>query len=172
MDRILTITFFSGILTLLRMASGFVIAKVVAIYAGPTGIAMLGQVHGLFTVMNGIVAAPAISGVVRYTAEYNSDGFEACKPWWSASIKWMVGLFFIVAITATISSKQLAKVVLGDENYYWLIIITAITLPLSAANSLINSVLNGRQKYKKYLILSTIAIIINTLILKNGTLLV
>lgn len=165
MNKILTVTFFSGILTLLRMASGFVIAKVVAIYAGPTGIAMLGQVHGLFTVMNGIVAAPATSGVVRYTAENNVIGFDACKPWWSASIKWMVGLFAIVAIIATVSSKQLAKVVLGDENYYWLIIITAITLPLSGVNSLINSVLNGQQKYKKYLTLSAIAITINTLIM-------
>lgn len=33
MRRLLSVTFFSGLLTLLRMGSGFIVAKVIAVYA-------------------------------------------------------------------------------------------------------------------------------------------
>ena len=45
MKRLLKVTAMTGLLTLLRMAMGFVIAKVVAVYTGPAGMAMLGQVQ-------------------------------------------------------------------------------------------------------------------------------
>jgi O-antigen/teichoic acid export membrane protein len=54
LKKLLTVTLFSGLLTLVRMASGFFIAKVVASHTGPTGIAMLGQVQSLLSIMNGI----------------------------------------------------------------------------------------------------------------------
>ena len=144
------------------MASGFVIAKVVAVHTGPTGIAMLGQVQSLFTAMNGIVAAPAGSGVVRYTAENHSLGLEACAPWWRASLKWMLLLLAIVLPISCIFAKPLAQWALGSANYDWLVIVTAVALPLSAANSLIGSVINGQQHYRRFVGLGIVAVVIAT----------
>ena len=144
------------------MASGFVIAKVVAVHTGPTGIAMLGQVQSLFTAMNGIVAAPAGSGVVRYTAENHALGLEACAPWWRASLKWMLLLLAIVLPISCIFAKPLAQWALGSANYDWLVIVTAVALPLSAANSLIGSVINGQQHYRRFVGLGIVAVVIAT----------
>ena len=88
MKRLLKVTAMTGLLTLLRMAMGFVIAKVVAIYTGPTGMAMLGQVQSMVGSLNGIINAPAGSGVVCFTAEMISthcsaarhQGAQASKP--------------------------------------------------------------------------------------------
>ena len=90
MRRLLKVTAMTGLLTLLKMAMGFVIAKVVAIYTGPTGMAMLGQVQSLVGSLNGIINAPVGSGVVRYTAENKQQGFESCAPWWRASLQWVL----------------------------------------------------------------------------------
>ena len=80
MRRLLKVTAMTGLLTLLKMAMGFVIAKVVAIYTGPTGMAMLGQVQSMVGSLNGVINAPVGSGIVRYTAEKREQGFEACAP--------------------------------------------------------------------------------------------
>jgi len=150
------------------MASGFAIAKVVAIYTGPSGIAMLGQVQSLFSALNGVVAAPAGSGVVRYTAENQSAenptaGFEACAPWWKAALKWILMLLAVVIPITCIFAKPLAYWAFGDVKYFWLVVITALALPLSVANSLIGSVINGQHQYRRFVSLGMVSVTIATL---------
>ena len=165
MKQLLSIAVLSGLLTLLRMASGFVIAKVIAVYAGPSGLAMLGQVQGLVSTLNGIVAAPAGSGVVRYTAEYNAAGLDACAPWWKAALKWITLLLAVVIPTTCIFAKPLAHWVFGDMSYFWMVILAALALPLSAANTLVASVINGQHQYRRYVGLGMVSVIVATLIM-------
>ncbi|NMM06714.1 MAG: O-antigen translocase [Polaromonas sp.] len=165
MRKLLTVTLFSGLLTLLRMASGFVIAKVVAIYTGPSGIAMLGQVQSLVSALSGITAAPAGTGVVRYTAEYQAAGLDGCAPWWKAALKWIVVLLAVVIPVACIFAKPLAHWVFGDVNYFWLVVMTALALPLSAANTLIASVINGQHQYRRFIGLGMVSVIIATIVM-------
>lgn len=96
MRKLLSVTFFSGLLTLAKMGSGFVIAKIVAIYTGPSGMAMLGQIQSIVTSFNGIVNAPVGSGIVRYTAEFEKEGVEGCAPWWKASLWWLAIILSIL----------------------------------------------------------------------------
>ncbi|ELG0225490.1 O-antigen translocase, partial [Escherichia coli] len=66
MSSFFKISFFSGCLTLFKMLMGFLIAKVIAIYTGPSGMALLGQLQSLVTGINGIVNAPVGNGIVKY----------------------------------------------------------------------------------------------------------
>ena len=149
----------------MRMASGFLIAKVVATYTGPGGIAMLGQVQSLVSALNGIVAAPAGSGVVRYTAEHNAAGLDGCAPWWKAALKWVALLLAVVIPATCIFAKPLAQWVFGDVRYFWLVILTALALPLSAANTLVASVINGQYQYRRYVGLGMVSVIVATLMM-------
>lgn len=162
MKKLLTVTLFSALLTLLRMASGFVIAKIVAIYTGPSGIAMLGQVQSLVSALNGIVAAPAGNGVVRYTAEYQEAGLDACAPWWKAALKWILMLLAIVMPTTFMLSNPLALWAFGDTQYFWIVAITAIALPLSVINTLVGSVINGLHQYRRFVGLGIISVVVAT----------
>lgn len=162
MKKLLSVTLFSGLLTLLRMASGFVIAKVVAVYTGPSGMAMLGQVQSLVGALNGIVAAPAGSGVVRFTAEHHAQGFDACAPWWKASLRWLLGLLALIIPLACLGAVPLADWLFGSASYYWLVIAAALALPLSAANTLLASILNGQQQYRRYVGLGMVSVLVAT----------
>lgn len=69
MRNLLSVTFFSGMLTLTRMMSGFVIAKVISVYTGPTGLALLSQLQNFNSIATGLLTSSVNQGVVRYTAE-------------------------------------------------------------------------------------------------------
>ena len=165
MRKLLTVTLFSGLLTLSRMASGLIIAKIIAIYTGPSGIAMLGQVQSLVGALSGIIAAPAGTGVVRYTAEHQAAGLEVCAPWWKAALKWIVVLLAVVIPFACIFSQPLAQWVFDDVNYSWLVVLTALALPLSAANTLIASVINGQHQYRRFIGLGMVSVVITTIVM-------
>jgi O-antigen/teichoic acid export membrane protein len=160
--KLLTVTLFSGLLTLLRMASGFVIAKVIAIHTGPSGMAMLGQIQGLVSVLSGIVSAPSGNGLVRYTAENHSCGFEACVPWWRAVVKWTLLLLGFVIPLTCVFAKPLSVWIFSDGKYSWLVWLIALILPLSVFGTLIASVINGQQQYRKYVFLGMVSVIIST----------
>ncbi|EMG7866745.1 O-antigen flippase, partial [Enterobacter hormaechei] len=85
MKKLLGVTVLTGALTVVKMAAGFVLSKVVAIYAGPGGLALLGQLQGLNSILTGIANSPVGPGVVKYTAENCKEkNYESCYPWWRA----------------------------------------------------------------------------------------
>ena len=162
MKRLLSVTAFSALLTLLRMVVGFVIAKVIAVYTGPSGMAMLGQIQSLVNGLNGLVTAPAGSGLVRYTAQYHLRGFAACAPWWRASIRWVLILLLCSITLVVLFRKNIALWLLGDLVYADLIILTALALPFSAFGVIVNSVINGQQHYRRYIILGMLSVLISS----------
>lgn len=162
MKKLLTVTLFSGILTLVRMASGVLIAKVVAVYTGPSGMAMLGQVQSLVAALSGIAGSPGGNGLVRYTAEYRERGFDACAPWWSASLKWGLGLLVPLSLLAALAAEQISALLFDSNAYAWLVLIVVLGLPLSMANSFVASVLNGHENYRLYIGLGLVSVVCAT----------
>ncbi|MBS4709788.1 O-antigen translocase [Aeromonas caviae] len=161
MKRLFKVTAMTGLLTLLKMAMGFVIAKVVAIYTGPTGMAMLGQVQSMVGSLNGIINAPAGSGVVRFTAEYKEQGFDACAPWWRAALQWVLIISAIAIPVGLLFAKPIASGLLKDVNLAWVVMATVIVLPFAAIGTLCNSVINGQQLYRRYVGLGMLSALIS-----------
>lgn len=151
----------TGLLTLLKMAMGFVIAKVVAVYTGPTGLAMLGQVQSLVGSLNGIISAPAGSGVVRFTAENKEQGLDTCTPWWRAALQWILIISAIAILVGLILAKPIANSLLKDANLAWVVTVTVCVLPFAAIGTLCNSVINGQQLYRRYVGLGMLSALIS-----------
>ncbi|WP_368205992.1 O-antigen translocase [Aeromonas sp. s5] len=161
MRRLLKVTAMTGLLTLLKMAMGFVIAKVVAIYTGPTGMAMLGQVQSMVGALNGVINAPVGSGVVRYTAEKKDQGFEACAPWWRAAVQWVVIISAITIPSGLLLAEHISNWLFQDTALAWVVMATVCVLPLSAIGTLCNSIINGQQLYRRYVGLGMFSAVIS-----------
>ncbi|WP_191117805.1 O-antigen translocase [Vibrio campbellii] len=161
MKRILKVTAMTGLLTLIKMAMGFVIAKVIAIYTGPTGMAMLGQVQSMVGSLNGIINAPAGSGVVRFTAEHKDSGFAACTPWWRASLQWVLLISAIAIPMGLLLADNIALWLFQDTTFSWVVMATVCVLPLSAIGTLCNSVINGQQLYRRYVALGMLSAVLS-----------
>lgn len=165
MKKLLKVSALSGLLTLLRMAMGFVIAKAVAVHAGPTGMAMLGQVQNLVSCLNGIINAPSGSGVVRFTAENYKEGFAACTPWWRASLYWTIVIAVFTLPVGLYFSSFIADWLLHDPSLAWIIVITVSVLPISAIGTLCNSVINGQQLYRRYITLGMVSTMLSSVVM-------
>ncbi len=161
MRRLLKVTAMTGLLTLLKMAMGFIIAKVVAIYTGPTGMAMLGQVQSMVSSLNGVINAPVGSGIVRYTAEKKELGFEACAPWWRAAVQWVLIISAITIPGGLLLAEHIANWLFQDRALAWIVMATVCVLPLSAIGTLCNSVINGQQLYRRYVGLGMLSALIS-----------
>lgn len=162
MRRLLKVTAMTGLLTLLRMAMGFVIAKVVAVYTGPTGMAMLGQVQSMVGSLNGVVNAPVGSGIVRYTAEQHTNGFDACSPWWRASLEWVLIISLIAIPLALLQADHIAFWLLHDQKLAWVVIAAVCILPFTAIGTLFTSVINGQQHYRRYVVLGMVSTLVSS----------
>lgn len=165
MKKLLKVTVLSGMLTLLKMLMGFVIAKVIATYTGPTGMAMLGQVQSMINSFNGIVNAPVSAGVVRFTAENHSSGYERCSPWWRASLQWTIIICTILIPIGILLSNSLSQWLFQRTDYKWVINLTMLCLPLVALGTLFTSVINGIENYRRYVSLSMISIVISSIVM-------
>ncbi|MEQ6292386.1 O-antigen translocase [Vogesella sp. GCM10023246] len=165
MKKLLSVTFFSGLLTLLRMSCGFVIAKVVAVQTGPAGIAMLGQVQGFVGALTSVVSAPVSNGVVRYTAANQALGHEFCAPWWRASIHWLIVMLILAIPLVCAFSYQLSGLLFSTYQYNWVIILAGCVLPLAGLSTLFTSVLNGMQNYRRYVISGMISVVCSTILM-------
>ncbi|WP_368168892.1 MULTISPECIES: O-antigen translocase [unclassified Aeromonas] len=161
MKRLLKVTAMTGLLTLLRMAMGFVIAKVVAVYTGPTGMAMLGQIQSMVASLNGIINAPVGNGIVRYTAEKQVEGFYACSPWWKAALQWVLIISAIIIPAGLLLADHIAIWLFQDKELAWIVMATICVLPLAAMGTLCNSVINGLQHYRRYVCLGMLSVLIS-----------
>jgi PST family polysaccharide transporter len=159
----LAVTLTTASLTLYRILSSFIIAKLVALYTGPTGIAMLGQLQSLLTALNGVVISPVGNGVVRYTAGNIGYGYEVCSNWWKASFLFSFFLMVIILPLGIIFSDNISYYLFDYSEYAWVVVICCLTLPLSVINTAFISVINGEQRYKRYVSVGFISVTISTL---------
>lgn len=165
MKKLFKVTVLSGLLTLVKMLMGFVIAKVIATYTGPTGMAMLGQVQSLINGFNGIVNAPVSTGVIRYTAEKHSSGYDKCSPWWRASVEWTIILCTILIPLGLLLSDSLSVWLFQSVEYSWVIRLIVICLPFVALGTLFTSVINGIENYRRYITLAMISAVLSSIIM-------
>ena len=165
MRKILSVTTFTGMLTLLRMAAGFLMAKVIAVYLGPSGMAMLGQVQNIVAILNGIISAPISPALIRYTAQYYDGGYRQCIPWWRASLGWVLIFMLILMPLMILFSHDLSLWLFSSKQYSYLVLAIVLCLPFSVLGIIINAVNNGVQNYKKYIGLGMLSVIASTAIM-------
>lgn len=165
MKKLLSVTVFSGLLALAKMLAGFIVAKVVAVYTGPSGIAILGQLQAFNSVVTSLTSAPVGSGLIKYTSKHHEEGFNKCQPWWQASIQLTLLICCITIPALIMLSGYISYWLFGTEEYERIIIIFSLLLPITTLGTMINSIINGQQNYKRYIILGVVSVIFSTSIM-------
>lgn len=63
----------TGIATAVKITSGFIISKILAIFVGPSGLAILGQLSNVGNIIQSLSTGGITVGVTKYIAEYSDD---------------------------------------------------------------------------------------------------
>lgn len=148
-------TFFSGIITLIRISSGFVANKVIAIYTGPGGVAIVGAFSNLISIVLTFANGAINTGVVKYTAEYEGNN-DKLKLLFSTSFKISLYCSGFVGIVLFFFGTFFSSLIFNTPLYVNPIKILGFTIILYSLNSLLISILNGNKQIKTYTIVNTL----------------
>jgi len=145
----------SGISTIIRVITGFISVKLVAVYIGPSGLAFMGQMQSFIAMMSAIASAGVNSGVIKYTAEhYENENIK--QKIWSTALKISLVLIIPVAGIIIFLADFISLKIFNTANYSSIFIIFAITIIFFVLNALLTSILNGQKEIKKLTLLNII----------------
>ena len=150
----------SAIATVIRIISGFVINKVVAVYIGPSGLALIGQFQNFIGLILNISGNALSTAITKYTAEHHDDDNKKYRLW-SASFKIILPISVVVSIFIFIFSSQLSDYLFQTENFAYILKVFAISIPVFLINTLLMAILNGHRDIKKYIILNIISSVVS-----------
>ena len=138
--------------TVVKVLSGIVLNKIIAVYLGPAGLAMLGQFQNFAGILTGIGNASIQTGVVKKIAQ-NSEKKYRNKILVNASILVLV-LSAVSSIIVFGFSDYFAQVILFDVGFSTTIKIFSLSILFYAANVYFLSVLNGLREIRQLTFIS------------------
>lgn len=163
--KLLKTSFLSGLSTLVKILTGMLSLKIIALYTGPAGIAIFGQFMGLVNIFATVAGGGITLGVIKYVAEYaNTHDFVEFLP---ATAVYTLFFSFVTMIFGLIYSQALAKWILGSAEFTYLIRWMAIAQLFIAMHLLLCSIINGLGQIR-LLVTITIMSSLLSLIMVSG----
>src|ERR1700729_3952480 len=102
----------SAVATAARLASGLVVIKLVAWFAGPAGVGKLGQFMSLMSLLAVLAGGGISAGIVKYVAEYRHDAQKLSRLL-AAALWYALCASCVMGGVALLFSRQIALWLLG-----------------------------------------------------------
>lgn len=141
----------SAISTFIKLASNLVINKVIAIYIGPAGVALIGQFQNFLNVVTTLGNGAITSGVTKYVAEYNETDSQKRDVFISVAIKITLSVSILIGLALIIGSRFISEELFQTEQYHTLFKVLGGTLWLIGLNTIILSIINGLKKIRLFI---------------------
>lgn len=146
--------------------STFIINKVIALYIGPTGLAIVGQLQNFITMITTFSNGAISSGIVKYTAQYQT--IEEKQKIFSSSVVISLICSFFISVFLFEFREYLSELILKDSSFTRVFVVFGTTIFLFALNMVLISILNGQKEIKKYVLVniasSLFSLIITTIL--------
>lgn len=153
-------SFYSGVSAFVKLLSNFFLGKVIAMYLGPTGLGLIGQLSN-FTSITLVIAGAAFSnGIVKYVSEYNKADSDKIPILLATVLKIVVLFSLIVSILLIILANTFSSKILFNTGYSFVFVFFGAAIIFSSLNTIILAVINGKKNFKKFNILNIVSNII------------
>ena len=142
-----------------KMAAMFGINKILAIYVGPSGYALVGQFQNFIQIITTFGGGAINTGVTKYTAEYGGDEEKQARLWSTALALSLIGsvtTLLIIIYFRVDASKWLFR----DEEYSSIFIWLGFGFVFLVLNTLFLAILNGKESIKLLVLANIIGSII------------
>ena len=148
----------SSVSTGLRILLGLISTKVIAVYAGPPGIAMIGQLQNFLTLSSTIAQGGIGQGIVKYVAEYRNQP-ERRRSVLATSVWITLAFSLVVTLVTAAFAGFLAEELLGDRSKAYLFWLCAIVSMVQASANVVASALNGMMMITRLMAIGMISTI-------------
>jgi len=142
----------TAISSIIKVIAGFVINKVIAVYVGPSGLAVVGQLQNFTSIATTLSNGAITQGVIKYTAEYNT--IQEKQKIFSTGI--IISVIFSSIISALLFNfnDYLSEIILKDIRYNTVFLVFGITIFLFSLNTFFMAILNGQKEIEKYVLVN------------------
>lgn len=132
----------------LRSFLGVISQKIIAVYLGPDGIALVGNLKNALA-MFGFGSTTGIDqGVIKYQSEFDQDPRKLKKLYGTSVAYSLIGSVF-VALILFLGAENWSNYLFNRPDFGYLFMILALTMPFTALYNLSLAVINGKSDYKK-----------------------
>ena len=153
----------NGIAVVVKVASALVLNKILAVYVGPAGYAVIGQFQNAVSIIVSLAGGVVATGVTKATAQ-NFDGEAKQHAVWQTAIRFSLVASIMTAITLLLIGNSLAQWVLHRADMSSVFVWLALALPAMAANNLLLAIVNGKKEIGIYVTANIIGSLISMLI--------
>lgn len=154
----------NGISVLIKIAIGLVTSKIIAIFVGPSGMALVGNLRNFLSTIETVSILGFQNGTVKYVAENERDE-SGLKKIISTVFITLFGLAIVVSTGLFFLSSYLNLKIFGSDNDYGIVFkALAIGLPWYVANFVFVAIINGLGKFTKVIYISILGNIISLII--------
>ena len=154
-------SFLTAIATIVRVTSNFIINKVMAMYVGPTGLAIVGQLVDFVGIVTALSNGATTQGITKYIAEYND--IDKKKKIISTSLILSIVFSFFISIFLYFFDDLLSIKILKTQEYSSVFSLFSITLIFLSLNITLMAVINGQKEILKYILINICSSIITLL---------
>ncbi|WP_281260334.1 O-antigen translocase [Arcticibacter pallidicorallinus] len=140
--------------TFVRMLTGFVSVKVIAIMVGPSGLATLGQLNNFATIMLMLASGGINNGVTKFISEFNNVDEEKVRKYTGVAIQIVLVCSLMAGIFLIAFNSVLSRELLHDEAYAFIFVVFGCTILFYGLNTTLLSVVNGFKDFKKFVTIS------------------
>lgn len=143
----------NAISTFIRMLTGMVSVKIVASIIGPAGVAIVGQLNNLVSILLGVANGGISSGVTKYVAEYRDDN-QMMPNIMSNALRITVICSLMMSFVLIIGHRYFSQYVLLSDEYGYVFVVFGFTIIFYTLNGLLISILNGYKRFKKFVVVN------------------
>lgn len=155
--------FLTAIATFARLLSAFLVMKLVAVLAGPEGVAQLGQFMSLTALLVVFAGGGVGSGVVKYLAQFRDD-VQSIQALVGSALTFTLVSSLLMCVLVLIFSTDISIWLLGGEEYTSLIVVLAVAQIFVALHNLIIAIINGMMDVKRLALVHVIGAVIGVLL--------
>ena len=148
---------------LLKIGIGLITSKILAVFIGPGGLALVGNLRNFMTTVESISTLGFQTGVIKYVADHKNDEAEL-KKIISTVFFSLLGVTLLLSVLLFAFSGVLNEAIFGSDLQYAVIFkILALVLPWYAVTVLLIAVINGLGRYKSVIYINIAGNIIGLL---------
>lgn len=151
-DKLLKVTFYNAIATVIRMLSSLATNKIMAVLIGAEGFVLIGQISNLYAVVITFVTALGVA-LTKYVAQYK---LSHAKTRTYLDTVFTISLLYslVVTLALLLFAAPLSAWFLKTTDYASIIMALGATFIGSALNSFYLATINGFQQHRTFVVIN------------------
>ncbi|EAX3698780.1 O-antigen translocase, partial [Salmonella enterica] len=151
--NLIKVSFYNGISVIIKMLAMLGLNKVLAVYVGPSGYAVIGQYQSFVQTLSAFSAGAISNGITKYTAQSVNDENKLIDVWKTAGTVSIVSSL-LVSLIIVLFFKDINHSIFNNkidsDISYWL----AGSFIFMMLNSYLMAILNGMKAVRAYILLN------------------